>query len=238
VCTVLLRFDPRAAWPVLLAAVRDEFLGRPWDPPGPYWPGLVGGRDRVAGGTWLAVSRETPVAAGLLNGPRLPEREDRPSRGGLVVDLLSGRGVPSDVSAYDSFHLLRVGLADAEVWSWDGDALTHRGLPAGDHVLVNAGVDVDSPVVRTGRALLAATPSPDEGSLLRGTTSEAWGAWTAALEGEPSAADGDLLVRREFDGRTYGSSSVTLLALGADGTRYDFSRVPARAGTWRRVLPG
>src|SRR5262245_32551155 len=38
VCTVLLRFAPGTAWPVLVGAVRDEFVDRPWDPPGRYWP--------------------------------------------------------------------------------------------------------------------------------------------------------------------------------------------------------
>ena len=55
-CTVLLRFQPAAEWPVLVAAVRDEFLARPWDPPAEHWPaypGLVGGRDRLACGTCL-----------------------------------------------------------------------------------------------------------------------------------------------------------------------------------------
>ena len=57
------------------------------------------------------------------------------------------------------------------------------------------------------------------------------------LEGEPVDDTGRLLVRREFDGRTYGSSSVALVALARSGTRYDFSPVPASAATWARILP-
>jgi uncharacterized protein with NRDE domain len=55
-CTVLLRFRPGRRWPLLVAAVRDEFLERPWDPPAAHWPRptIIGGRDRTAGGTWLA----------------------------------------------------------------------------------------------------------------------------------------------------------------------------------------
>ncbi|WP_201845503.1 NRDE family protein [Myceligenerans indicum] len=67
-CTVLLRLDPAADWPLLLAAVRDEVADRPWEPPGEYWPqeapGLVGGRDLLAGGTWLAVRRGGPHGGG------------------------------------------------------------------------------------------------------------------------------------------------------------------------------
>ena len=61
-CTVLLRLAPGGELPVLLGAVRDEFVERPWDGPGRHWSGeaahLIGGRDRLAGGTWLAVDPE------------------------------------------------------------------------------------------------------------------------------------------------------------------------------------
>ncbi|HZD97636.1 MAG TPA: NRDE family protein, partial [Micromonosporaceae bacterium] len=68
-CTVLLRRSPGARWPILLAAVRDEFTGRAWDPPAAHWPeepSIFGGRDRLAGGTWLAVDRDRPAVAALL----------------------------------------------------------------------------------------------------------------------------------------------------------------------------
>jgi hypothetical protein len=70
VCTVLLRLAPDTPVPLVVAAVRDEFADRPWDPPAAHWPdapGLVGGRDRVGGGTWLAVSPGTQSVAALLN---------------------------------------------------------------------------------------------------------------------------------------------------------------------------
>ena len=38
-CTVLLRLSPGVALPVLLGAVRDEFVERPWDPPARHWNG-------------------------------------------------------------------------------------------------------------------------------------------------------------------------------------------------------
>src|SRR5689334_2294760 len=95
-CTVLVRLRPGAAWPVLLAAVRDEFLDRPWDPPAAHWPehpSIVGGRDRTAGGTWLAVDPVGRSLAAILNGKRLPllaSGEARPSRGALPLAALTG----------------------------------------------------------------------------------------------------------------------------------------------------
>ena len=70
-CTVLLRLTPGGVHPVLLGAVRDEFVERSWDPPARHWDGaaahLVGGRDLVAGGTWLAVD---PAAARRGRAPQ------------------------------------------------------------------------------------------------------------------------------------------------------------------------
>jgi Transport and Golgi organisation 2 len=244
VCTVLLRFAPGDRWPVLLAAVRDEFVERGWDPPGPYWRtaagSLIGGRDRVAGGTWLAVDPEGPGVAALLNGPRLPPLAEgvRPSRGQLAIDVLGGTGVPADPSRYDGFHLLRATSTRVEVWSWDGDALTRRDLEPGDHVIVNAGLDaVGDDVVAAGLSVLAAMPSPSWPDVPRGSTRQAWGAWADRLSGRPQEGTGRLLVRHIVAGRTYGSTSVSLVGLSPTGTRYDFSAVPAEPGTWQTVLP-
>src|SRR5256714_4879658 len=84
-CTVLLRFAPGTSCPLLFGAVRDEFVDRSWDPPAAHWGGrLLGGRDRSAGGTWLAVDPDRPAVAAVLNGGRLPPPADRvpPSPGG------------------------------------------------------------------------------------------------------------------------------------------------------------
>ena len=134
---MMLRLDPGAPWPLLLAAVRDEFVDRAWDPPAEHWPeqapGVVGGRDRTAGGTWLAV-RADAVAA-LLNGVRLPPAGARPSRGGLPLAALTGtaRLTAADLAGYDGFHLVLAtpGLSDADrVAILGGTAVQLLGIKA------------------------------------------------------------------------------------------------------------
>ena len=118
-CTVLLRFDPAATWPVLLAAVRDEYLARPWEPPAEHWRGRWGGRDSTAGGTWLAVDPAARSVTALLNGwPPLPPLGDRPTRGTLALDPL-----PADFSGFDAFHLVRATPTAVTVLSWNGTDL-------------------------------------------------------------------------------------------------------------------
>jgi hypothetical protein len=142
VCTVLLRVAPGDRWPLVLAAVRDEFLERAWDPPGPHWPasapGLIGGRDRTGHGTWLAVRPNRPAVSALLNGVRLPPPDfgARPTRGGLPLTVLAGAPDldEADLAGYDGFHLL-VGSAvgDGQHGSAVGDGQHGPAVGDGQH---------------------------------------------------------------------------------------------------------
>jgi hypothetical protein len=88
VCTVVVLIRPGHAWPVTIAANRDERLDRAWDPPAAYWPdypGVVGGRDRTAGGTWMALSRHGVVAAVLNRPGTLGPLAGKRSRGDLPL---------------------------------------------------------------------------------------------------------------------------------------------------------
>ena len=228
-CTVLLRLTPGGAHPVLLGAVRDEFVERSWDPPARHWDGaaanLLGGRDLVAGGTWLAVDPERRAAAALLNAGRREEPEDgrpRPTRGTLALRILTGEGLPEELERYDRFHLLRVDLDGGELWSWDGDELEHVQLAAGDHIIVNAGLDVDAvPLVSHFAPLLAALPS----------TPDAWLGLLAGADLDPSD-ERALVVAKEIEGRAYGSTSASLVALSSGAVRYDFTATPTDPSWW------
>src|SRR5258707_11085443 len=94
-CTAVLSIKP--GLPVLLAGVRDELTDRPWEPPGPHWPsypGLLGGKDLQAGGTWLAVLPSRPRAACVLNRIRLiAPAAPRRSRRGLPLVASPGGSI-------------------------------------------------------------------------------------------------------------------------------------------------
>jgi uncharacterized protein with NRDE domain len=238
----MLRFDPGAAWPLLLAAVRDEFIERPWDPPAAHWPdvapGVVGGRDRIGGGTWLAVRPGQPAVAALLNGQRLAPPTDgvRPSRGGLVLAALTGtaRLTARELEGYDGFHLVLATPTAVTVWSWDGRDVLRRDLDRGNHIIVNDGIDTgDDPLVPHFQPLLerVAAPLPPDGS---------WQPWLDLLRGDGLAGDDPraLIVRREVAEAVYGSSSASVIGLPAGGgVRFSFTATPASPSWYDVAVP-
>ncbi len=89
--------------PLIVGANRDEVLDRPARPitvldVGP--PRVLGGRDELSGGTWLAVN-EHGVCAGLTNQP-LGDTKDpaRRSRGELPLALAGRENARSAVDAF------------------------------------------------------------------------------------------------------------------------------------------
>jgi hypothetical protein len=255
-CTVVIDFDPADPHPVLLAGIRDEFGDRPWIGPGRHWPehpGLVGGRDLLAGGTWLAAAPDLPRVACILNGRgALAPAAGRLSRGELPLRFAeTGSLAGVDYDRYDPFHLVCAGVDDVRIASWNGAEATEQVLPTGLHLIVNSGLEGRDPTEGPGtqemnarlahfrpRLRAAPRPVPSDGQ----STAQAWGAWLPLIDGDGMTVDDEraLVLRREFgDGRTWGTTSVTLVALRrAGGLRYDFNATPGAAEGWRGVEVG
>jgi uncharacterized protein with NRDE domain len=87
----------------VLAANLDELIARPSAPPGVLSesPLILGGRDLVAGGTWLAVAADGAICAVTnrhpAEGPPVAPDPTRRSRGEIPVALLTADG--ADVAA-------------------------------------------------------------------------------------------------------------------------------------------
>jgi len=100
VCLLVVAWQLVPGEPLIVGANRDEVLERPSTPvtvldAGP--PRILGGRDELSGGTWLAVN-EHGVCAGLTNQP-LGDAKDptRRSRGELPL-ALAGCATASDAT--------------------------------------------------------------------------------------------------------------------------------------------
>jgi uncharacterized protein with NRDE domain len=189
-CLVLIAWRGAAKYPCVIAANRDELHSRP-TAPAHWWqsqPSILAGRDLLAGGTWLGVTRTGRFAA--LTNFRDPEqrRLGTPSRGALVAEfLLSGesierslarlRGVSAD---YNGFSLL---FSDGERLAVFESALGRgRVLAPGIYGLSNHLLDTPWPKVQTAKSRLSEALAD-----LRGTV-----ALLALLRDEAVAPDDDL----------------------------------------------
>ncbi len=175
-CSIVLRITADG---VLIGANRDEMLTRPWDAPGRYWPampGVVAGRDRLGGGTWLGINRHGLMAAVLNRRGTLGPEAGKRSRGELPLLALAEARLAAatariralDAADYRSFNLV---LADA------GGAVFLRGLESGapDAQSLPPGIwmitsgeanDLTSPRIARHLPKFAAAPASDWPSLL------------------------------------------------------------------------
>lgn len=186
-CTLILSTRVWQSVPLLVAANRDERLGRPSEPPTLHEEDgtqVLAPRDLEAGGTWLGIN-----AAGLFVGITnrfAPKRSDRRSRGQLVLDLLQEASPERAVervmamapTEHNPFHLVLADIRDAHlVWS-DGEQHRHEPLAPGIHVVTERSFDA-APTRRIellhekiGAMFGPTPPSPEAWQQLLGTRAE------------------------------------------------------------------
>lgn len=151
-CTVVIDVEDAAS--ARLLAVRDEDPEREWDGLGPWWPddhpGVIGIRDRRAGGAWLAVNPRERRLAVLLNRADVQELAGvARSRGSLALESVGGRSPVAPLPMH-GFNLLEVGPEGARVLSWDGIELRTTPVAPGTHMIAHDDLDdVVTPRIRT-----------------------------------------------------------------------------------------
>ena len=171
-CLVVFALGQDPSTPLIVAGNRDEFHARPaaaagwWDEP----PGILGGRDLEAGGTWLALHRRGRFATVTNYRDAAPAEPGRPSRGLLVTGFLESMLDPLayletiDGTAYAGFNLF---VSDGRRLAY----CSNRGarateLEPGFYAIGNA--DLDAPLSKVKRsrdrlrALVAAGKTDDE----------------------------------------------------------------------------
>ena len=241
-CLAFLRFQPDEEWPLLLASIRDEDLARPAARPGEWWPdtdpGVLGGRDQRAGGTWLAVDPDRRAVAAIFTPPVLaaPAVGQR-TRGELpLLALRHGITQKLDLHPYEPFTLLLADRTEAVWWSWAGSRLERTPVAPGMHIANIDGLDATSQSARQARwrePFEASAPVPFNPD---GAPADRWAGWLNLLgQGlEPERPD-SLLIRRTVGEGTYGTKSVALLAIGKDDLRYDESDRPWERDSWTTI---
>lgn len=167
-CLIVAAWRVHPDWPLIVAANRDEFHGRPASPAG-FWsdrPQVLGGRDLEAKGTWMAVSRNGRFAAVTnYRGAREPSAAE--SRGALVTRFLDSSAqaslyvqeVVQKAGRYSGYNLLA--CDGEELWWTSNRDSAPRRLNPGYYALGNLLLDSPDvvPVKERAREVIEAAPS-------------------------------------------------------------------------------
>lgn len=113
-CIAVFLWQAHPLYPFLLLLNRDEYHNRPTKPLA-WWDGgeILGGRDGLAGGTWLACSRGGRLAF-ITNVRELHSLPEAKSRGDLPVRFLESKKNPmefaeemlKEMDQYNGFNLI------------------------------------------------------------------------------------------------------------------------------------
>lgn len=221
-CTVVVRWEP--GQPLLALALRDELVGRDFDDPDAWWaeqPDVVGGRDRLAGGSWCVTDVRTGTTALVLNRPQRREAAPgAPSRGVLPL-LVAARGrdwtAYVDTAGMAGFALVLAGPDALVLWVFDGERLVESELSPGTHMVTSGGEEDGKADRFLGGFLAAAAP-------------QAWRDLVSrhAPQDDPAA----LVVRHEADGRAFATVFGQVIEAAPGSLRLSCSHTPWLPETW------
>jgi hypothetical protein len=217
-----------------MLALRDELVSRSFDLPSSWWPDqprVVGGRDRLGGGTWCASDVAAGVTAVVLNrGERRVAAPGASSRG--VLPLLAVRTLERwpafiDLIPMASFNLVLAAPESLTWWSFDGAILAAHALQPGTHMFTPKGLALPLLDDRftQGHAHL-------DGSLTA-ATDLVWPDWLPILrDSEPSEDPLALLVRIPHGEDSFETVFGQFIAAWPGALRLDYAIKPHRLQSW------
>jgi uncharacterized protein with NRDE domain len=230
VCLIIVQHRVDPAMPLVVAANRDEKLDRPavavtvLRPSGPR---ILGGRDLLAGGTWMAVN-EHGLVAGLTNRPSAAGRDpSKRSRGELPLALAEHSRADGAVEDFverfrsDEFNLAWLLVGDRRALFYlamnEGGGIDVEALEPGLYVLGNGPLHERSPKTDLVRDRLAGgAPTPPNGhQWLRAVLADH--TIPAAIVDEPPAERPPEIYAACVHTHDYGTRSSNLVTVPAEG---------------------
>ena len=157
-CLILFAYQYHAQYPLIVAANRDEYYQRPtlachwW----PEHPDLLAGKDALAGGTWMGVTRQGRFAAITNVRDNGNKASHNSSRGHLPIKFLTSHSTTdkfhphlvSTAKGYQGYNLL-YGRPD-NLWYFSNRNNVPQPVSPGLHGLSNATLDTPWPKVSAG----------------------------------------------------------------------------------------
>ena len=244
-CTLAVYHAILPGIPLLVAANRDEFYARASRDPQEFEElrGVVGGRDLVAGGSWLTLGRSGLVVGVLNRRTDVPPDPTRVSRGALCLELAATgsavgaaellRAVPG--TRHNPFNILVADRGDAFVAQNFPAGTSVTALAPGTHVLTN--LDLNDPtcprIFRSSRRFAAIAESLDPSD-----SREALVARLAAVLADHRLPTDDRRPLEQLCIHTdgYGTRSSSIVWLEEDGTERYFHASGAPCSTPHREV--
>lgn len=218
----MVRWSPGA--PACVLALRDELVGREFDDPSTWWPGqpdAVGGRDRVAGGTWCATDVRSGATGLVLNRPERPESEPGAASRGVLPLLAVRHGhdwpAAAQLAGMASFALVLITPTALTCWEYDGQALLQEELLPGTRMVTSGGPELQK--ARHHLPELEAAEAPAGWLELLGRTAPA---------SDPAA----LVVRAEREGKVFATVFGQLFTSEPGRLELSWARQPWGDGAW------
>jgi uncharacterized protein with NRDE domain len=241
VCTFTFAWGVFEDAPVMVAANRDELLGRGSEPPAvrDWERPTVAPQDAEAGGTWLGYN-DAGVLVSVTNRWADADLAAERSRGLLVRDALAHgsaedavRHVERELDGveYDGFNLVALDRAAALLVEWDGQVRV-RNFDPGVHVVVNVGADGDYTI--PGHRQEPAETQAGNADRLRETLQPRPGETSAAWLDRAGRAVGDHEYGVCIHGDGFGTRSSSLVRLGDERT-YRYADGPPCETPFERV---
>jgi uncharacterized protein with NRDE domain len=213
-CLIVVAHRVAENYALILAANRDERHRRPSADAGwwPTAPDVLGGRDLVAGGSWLGINRRGDVAA-VTNFAEPGAKPASLSRGTIVSDYLRSADPEQTVARikltaehFGAFNALLLGPGRLDYLS---NRVPGRPLAAGIHSLSNAALGADwLKLARAERGMNAVLGDAAPRAALFDLLSE------RSDSAEPAASYKESLF---IVGAEYGTRVSTVLLIGYDG---------------------
>jgi uncharacterized protein with NRDE domain len=168
-CLILLGYKVSKKYPLILAANRDEFFGRPTAPMH-FWQdnsSILAGKDLDQGGTWFGVKKKGTFAA--LTNYRDPTsiKQKAPSRGEIIVKFLEYKKLTEihfdafkkQSNFYNGFNLV---FGDKEKLFWFSNLNNKiEKIKPGIHGISNRFLNTPWPKVTSGKKALKQMISKD-----------------------------------------------------------------------------
>ena len=244
-CTIVIDFNPKNEWPLIIGSNRDEMIDRPWLQPSRNWPlkpSIFGGLDLKGKGSWLSVNDNGVIASITNKSQTLGPHKNKRSRGEIVLNALeaknstlAGKVIENiNTNLYQDFNLLLADQNNAymlELNSKRKEKIIKKVILPGIHIITSKNIN-DPTCKRIAKFLPLFKKAPRPQPSLN-----KWDAWISLLsqKNEENINDTYLNLCHRSG---FGTVSSSLIAIKSNEKKiaWLYSNQPPSVTSYKRIV--